>query len=89
MTSWMASNEARKESTQRHRAFYNHLITLLHRAVGLTRKKGGEKPAPIPFPGSGVLMYILGVEVRNMKPRRMEYNCLEKPHSNITILPEN
>ena len=39
MTSWAASNEARKESMQRHRAFYNHLITLLHRAAGITAKR--------------------------------------------------
>lgn len=43
MTSWMAKNEARKESTQRHRAFCNHLITLLQRAVGLTEQEVGEE----------------------------------------------
>lgn len=36
-------NEARKESTQRHRAFYNHLITLLHQAVGLTKRREKKK----------------------------------------------
>lgn len=43
MTSWMAKNEARKESTQRHRAFCNHLITLLQRAVGLAEQEVGER----------------------------------------------
>lgn len=83
MTSWMAKNEARKESTQRHGAFCNHLITLLHRAVGLAEKGGsareGRGGTPIPFPGSGVLMHILGVEVKNMKPKRMKHNSSENP----------
>ncbi len=42
-------------------------------------KKEGEKNTPIPFPGSGVLMHILGVEVRNMKPKRMKHNSSENP----------
>lgn len=43
----------------------------------------------ITFPGSDVLMRVLGVEVKNMKPKRMKHNSSEKPHSNITLLPEN
>lgn len=52
----------------------NNSITL---SCGAHKKE--EKKTPIPFPGSGVLMHILGVEVRNMKPKRMKYNSSENP----------
>lgn len=72
------SERGREHAIQRERereskAFYNHLITPLHEAVGHTEESKS------PFLEAVALMYSLGVQLRHTIPEPMEYNCLEKP----------
>lgn len=59
------------------KAFYNHLITPLHEAVGHTEESKS------PFLEAVALMYSLGVQLRHTIPEPMEYNCPEKKNQTL------
>lgn len=77
----------REKRACRDRAFCNHLITLLHCTVGLSKKKGSLKKELFFFPRSDVLIHILVVKQTNMKGKTMKYNLLQLL-TEILRLPE-
>ena len=52
-------------------------------------KKEEKKNLLFLFLEAMFLMHILGVEVRNMKPKRMKHNSSENPTAILQYCPEN